>query len=156
MENINPINEDLTPLIQQALKKVFDENQKKPFQYVVAYKRKDNEELIGYHADSFCQTTQDILQAKRYNGEDPYGQLEIIWKNIVSTLNTTEEDTKKEGISGVFAKLSYSIKQNDFKGLSKDDIYIDAVYLTDGIEPQRFVSKVIIPNSTSDGQVSNT
>lgn len=128
------MSEKLTEIVTKALEETFNERQKLPFQYVVAYKTKD-EKLIGYHLSTFCQITQNKEEAKRYSGENPYSQLGTIWRNISSTLKLTEEDAKKDG----FAALSFDIKNKHFKGIDIDNVYIDAVYLDEDTPPQRFV-----------------
>ena len=77
---------EILDLLGEALKKNFEENQKKPNQYVVAYYKQSDDSLIGYHASTFCQVTQDILDAKRYSGDNPYSQLETIAKNVTKRL----------------------------------------------------------------------
>ena len=100
--------------------------------YVVSYKRKSDDTLIGYHLSTFCQVTDDKLNAKRYDGDNPYGQLQTIHNNIKNVLSTKEDD------DGFFGKVKWEIKQQYFKGLTIDDIYIDAVYLDEDVPKQTF------------------
>lgn len=114
----------------------FEENQKKPFQYVVAYYGK-NDEFLGYHADTWCNLTQSKESGKRYSGENPYSQLATIRKNLDYTLEMTEEKAKNT----MFGVVNLSIKEKYFKDLTKDDIFIEANYLDEGTPPQRFIWK---------------
>jgi hypothetical protein len=118
------MEKEVVDAIGEALKKSFEERQKRPDQYVVAYKKK-NEELIGYHADTFCNVTKNIFNGKRYAGSDPYSQLEVIWNNLKYAMS----------------KETYVEKY--MPGLTIDDVYIDAVYLAEGMEPQRFNLKIM-------------
>lgn len=136
-----PTPEQTTAVINSfmnAAKKEFEEKQKLPFQYVVAYYDKSNN-LLGYHADTFCNLTQEKMAGKRYSGENPYTQLEIIRKNLDYTLDMTEEKAPKVFLGA----LNLRVKERHFKDLSKEDVFIDAVYLDEGIPPQRFVWKQI-------------
>ncbi len=126
---------EILDLLGEALKKNFEENQKKPNQYVVAYYKQSDDSLIGYHASTFCQVTQDILDAKRYSGDNPYSQLETIAKNVKYTL--------KESHEGMFAEINSKIRDEDFKGMKCDEIYMDAVYLADGTPTQEFRMNII-------------
>ena len=127
----------------EGLQKLHEKNQKRPDQYVVAYKRKSDDSVIGYHLSTFCQITDDILRGKRYSGTNPDKQLAIIWKNFCSMLAKTEEDTKKEGLAGMFSTLSYKTKESQWQGINVDDVYIDAVYLAEGTEQQPFTVIVV-------------
>lgn len=115
--------------LSEAIKEAFDERQKLPNQFVVGYYRKDNDERIGYHADTFCNMTQDILTAKRYASDNPYPQLKIIFNNLKSLFESYPSD-------GMFSSITNSAKEA-FGNLELDNIYIDATYLEDGIEPQQ-------------------
>lgn len=100
--------------------------------YVVSYKMKSDDSLIGYHLSTFCQLTDDKYKAKRYDGDNPYGQLQTIHNNIKNVLSTKEDDT------GFFGKVRWAIKQDYFRGLTIDDIYIDAVFLDDDAPKQKY------------------
>jgi hypothetical protein len=100
--------------------------------FVVAYKRKSDDTLIGYHLSTFCQTTQDMLSAKRYTGDNPYDQLATIQKNVKSILDTKETDT------GMFAPIRLDVKNTCFKDLSFDDVTLEAVYLDKDIPKHIF------------------
>lgn len=130
------MNKEIVDKITEGLKKVFDENQERPNQFVVAYYRTKDDSLIGYHASTFCQVTNNILKAKRYSGEDPYPQLAVIAKNIKYTL-------QKEVHTGMFAEVNESIKKDDFGGLSSDEVWIDAIYLAEGMPKQSFRYQIV-------------
>ncbi len=123
--------------LMDAMGKAFDEDQLKPFQYVVAYKRVADESLIGYHASTFCNTTQDIERGKRYNGENPYRQLQIIDGNFKFTMSI------KEGSDSLFAPIHLQTQKNCYAGLTYEQVYLEAVYLDADTPPQRFVFKEI-------------
>ncbi len=127
---------EITEVLADVLQKMHDEKQNRPNQYVVVYKRKSDDSLIGYHLSTFCQITDDILTAKRYAGESPDKQLSVIWDNFKSMMSTTEEDCKKEGLAGIFRTLSYNTKTGQWKDIHIDNVYIDAVYLAEGTEKQ--------------------
>lgn len=135
----------------EALQKLHEENQKRPDQYVVVYKRKSDESIIGYHLSTFCQITDDILRAKRYSGTSPDGQLATIWKNFSNMMNKTEEDANKDGLIGLFGKLAYETKQSQWKDINRDDVYIDAVYLAEGTEQQPLT--IIVAKGNDDSAI---
>lgn len=110
--------------------------QKRANQYVVAYKRKSDDEVIGYHADTFCTLKDDILEGKRYAGEDPTQQLQIIWKNFKHMMSRTDEDPGFLGVPNVIRKKYY-------QDIDINEIYIDAVYLADGVPPKTFHATII-------------
>ncbi len=124
--------------LTEYLKKAWEELQDRPDQYVVAYFKVADESLIGYHASTFCQVTDDILKGKRYAGEDPYPQLTTISKNIKDVLN-------EEKHTGVFAEILGDIKNTHFYGLKPEDIYMDAVYLSEGTPKQSFRYQIVTP-----------
>lgn len=132
--------------VMGAMQERFEEEQKKPFQYVVAYYDK-KDKLLGYHVDTFCNLTQKIENGKRYNGENPYNQLATIRKNLDYTLDMTEEKAK----GNLFGGLNMLTKNKFYKDLTRDDVFIEAQYLEEGIPPQRFVWEEI---TKEDGQVS--
>lgn len=151
MENKNEEVDNVAQKLMEAMAKTHEERQKLPHQYVVAYKRKDNDELIGYHLDTFNQTTQNILEAKRYQGERPDNQLSIIWQNLVFTLSMTQEKIDNtEGFESAFWKANLRIKERCYPGLTPDDLYIDAVYLADGMEPNKMNVVLIQPNKSEE------
>lgn len=127
--------EEIIQKVTDAIKKMLDERQDRPDQYIVAYFRTSDDSLIGYHLSTFCQTTGDILKAKRYSGDNPYSQLAIIAKNLRYTLKKDHE--------GMFAKIHEQIRDIDFAGLDPGDIYMDAIYLAEGTPKQNFTVKVI-------------
>lgn len=116
----------------KIMNKQFEENQLKPDQYVVGYYRIDNNELIGYHQSTACQLTEDVLEGKRYNGDNPYEQLAIIAKNLKYILNSSDEDP---GFLG-FANIT---RKDFFEGYKDGDIYLKEVYLSDGTPPQQLI-----------------
>jgi len=128
--------QELNQKLAEILKKIHDEEQDKPNQYVIAYYRKDNDRLIGYHYSTFCQLTNDILEAKRYNGENPYKQLRIICDNVKYIL--TDRNT-----SSMFYEFNIQI-QKQFHNLSPEDVYVDAIYLADGSPKQDFRCPIIL------------
>lgn len=133
------MEDKLTEKLVDMLEKVFDEKQNKPNQYIVAYYRMKDDTLLGYHLSTFCQLTQDILKAKRYNGENPTSQLQIIRKNLDYTLDITEESAEKALMGGI----NLNIKNKYFEELEKSDVYIDAIPLEEGTPKQKFGFKII-------------
>ncbi len=129
------MDENLKNELASALQKVFDERQERPNQYVVAYYKLSDDSLIGYHASTFCQLTDDILKAKRYSGENPYPQLETISKNLKYTLDTEKHE-------GMFASINNAIKE-DFGGLKSSDLYMDAISLVEGTPKQNLKVKIL-------------
>lgn len=128
--------------VAELLEKSVQERQNKPFPYVVAYYKTSNDELMGYHADSCCSLTQERLNGKRYHGDNPYSQMEIIRKNLDYTLKV-DLNEKKEGLAGAFLGITKNIKESYYKDLNKEDIYIMAEYLEDDLPPQKFTYKII-------------
>lgn len=129
----------------QALKQVFDELQNRPDQYVVGYYKQSDDSLIGYHASTFCQLTDDILQAKRYSGENPYPQLKTISENVKSILD-------KDNSENIFYAALEQAKEG-FQGLKSKDIYVDATYLAEDSPKQSFRYK-IIDNQDSNSEIN--
>lgn len=115
--------------LSEAIQAAFDEHQRQPNQFVVGYYKKDTDELIGYHADTFCNMTQDILNAKRYSSDNPYPQLKIIFNNLKALF-------EKYPHQGLFGTIANNAKEA-FGEIWLDNIYIDATYLQDGLEPQK-------------------
>ena len=128
------INEVIEPLMQQ-MGKEFEKRQQLPNQYVVGYYRKKDDSLIGYHLDTFCTIGQDILQGKRYSGDNPYSQLEIIWKNLSSTI-------KDYPHTGMFS-APCNRSREQFGELNCKDIYIDVIYLVEGTPTQKFKFQIL-------------
>jgi hypothetical protein len=135
--------------IGEALVEALEKRQGRANQYVVAYKKKSNDQLIGYHVDTFCSLTDDILKAKRYAGENPDGQLKIIWGNFESMINSSEEN------SG-FLGIPYIVKKAYWLEIDKEDVYIDSVYMADGVPAQSFQAIIFDPKDNTDGRVSDT
>jgi hypothetical protein len=135
--------------IGQALVETLEKRQGRANQYVVAYKKKSNDQLIGYHTDSFCSLTSDILKAKRYAGDTPDGQLKTIWGNFESMINSSEENPG-------FLGIPYIVKKAYWLEVDKEDVYIDAVYMADGVPAQSFQAIIIDPKDNTDGRVSDT
>jgi hypothetical protein len=138
-ENERPTPEETKKVVGELMNvmgKVFAEEQEKPFQYVVAYKRVADDTVIGYHASTFCNHTQDIEKGKRYNGENAYGQLQTIDKNFKHMMNV------KESTDSLFAGIHLET-QKSYGGLAYEEIYLEAVYLDEDTPPQRFVFKEI-------------
>ncbi len=124
------MDKQVTDAITKAMKEVFDKNQERPHQYVVGYFNKHSEELIGYHYDTFCNNGKEILEGKRYAGENPYPQLEIIFKNLKYTFDGYPHE-------GMFGEANNKVREG-FGKLNLEDIYIDAVYLVEGTPKQDF------------------
>ena len=138
-QNQRPTPEETKKVVgalMDVMGKVFDEDQQKPFQYVVAYKRVADESVIGYHASTFCNHTQDPERAKRYNGENPYGQLQTIDENFKHMMSV------KEATDSLFAGV-HLLTQKTYGGLTYEEVYLEAVYLDENTPPQRFVFKEI-------------
>lgn len=136
MENKSEVIEQFA----NGLVEVLNDRQTRANQYVVAYKRKSDDEVIGYHADTFCTLKDDILEGKRYAGEDPTKQLQIIWDNFKTTMSTTDEEPGFLGVPNVVRKRYY-------QDVNIDDIYIDAVYLANGVPPKEFHATIINPDN---------
>lgn len=115
------------------LKNRFDEGQKEPFQYVVEYRNVHDDSLIGYHLSTFCQVGQDKLGAKRYSGENAFGQLKTINKNLETVLSVTDDGSE------IFDDLKRGIKNRYFTGLKIEDIYLQPLYLDDDCVKQKFI-----------------
>jgi len=123
------MDKEILNSLAEAIKSAFDEQQRLPNQFVVGYYRKDTDERIGYHADTFCNMTDDILNAKRYSSDNPYPQLEVIFKNLKSLF-------ERYPSNGIFSEITNAAKEA-FGDITLDNIYIDATYLEDGIQPQQ-------------------
>lgn len=139
-ENQRPTPEETKQVVgklMDVMGKVFDEDQKKPFQYVVAYKRVDDDSVLGYHASTFCNLAKNIENGKRYNGENPYGQLQTIDKNFKHVISV------KEGTDSLFAPIHLETQKRDYAGLTYEQVYLEAVYLDEDTPPQRFVYQEI-------------
>lgn len=124
--------EEILHTFAETFAEVLEKKQDLPDQYVVEYRLKSTDSLIGYHRSTFCQVTPNRLDAKRYSGDNPFNQLAIIHTNIKHVLNT------KEGDSTLFSDLRLEIKNKYFKGYTIDDIYLQADYLEEGIPHQKF------------------
>lgn len=127
--NVNQVVDGLTNLLEET----FNQNQKRDNQYVVEYRKVSDDSLLGYHLSTFCQVGQERLGGKRYAGDNPYTQLQIIHNNLRGILSVEDNG------DGVFDKLKRDVKNKYFKGLVPEDIYLNADYLEKGIEPQKFV-----------------
>lgn len=124
-------------VLMEKMKENFEKNQSAPNQYVVAYYRKKDDSLLGYHLDTFCNVGSDILKAKRYNGENPYPQLAIIAKNVDFTLSGKGDD------DDIFGSLTKNIREKSFEGLKSDEVYMDAIYLAEDTPKQSFRYTII-------------
>ncbi len=131
------MNKELKKGVMGALQKAFDEMQERPNQFVVAYYKVSDDSLIGYHASTLCQLTQDILDAKRYASEDPYPQLAIISKNLRYTL---ANDHSEESL---FSEIHKSIKEDSFNNMKPEEVYMDAIYLAEDTPKQSFRYTII-------------
>jgi hypothetical protein len=142
------MDQQVKDALVEALKKAHDQLQERPNQYVVAYFRKDNDKLIGYHASTFCQLTDNLLNGKRYAGENPYGQLETIAQNVKYTL-----DTEKH--MGLFASAHNAVKEQ-FGGLKSNELYMDAVYLDEDAPKQSFKYEILENVAANTSTVQRT
>ncbi len=129
--------EMLVAALTGALEKSFNERQEREFQYVVAYYKTKDDSILGYHASTFCELTQDIIQAKRYSGYNPYPQLQTISKNLKYTLD--EEHDERNMFKAAFDH----IKKNNFHNLKSSEVYMDAIYLDTDIPKQKFKFKIL-------------
>lgn len=129
------MNKQVLNKITDIIEKTKKEESKKPFQYVVGYYRVDNEKLIGYHLSTFCQITQEIFEAKRYNGENPTEQLKVIANNIKSILNNEYPDS-------ILKEINESTR-NAFDNLKAEEVYIDAIYITEDFPKQNFKYQIV-------------
>lgn len=130
------VMEMVVPSLMDSMSKAFEEQQNQPFQYVVAYYTAKDDKLLGYHADSFCSLVSDKLEGKRYNGENAASQLAVIRQNLDTILGATEE------FPG-FGGIALSVKKSYFNNMTKEDIWIQAEYLDEGIAPQKFKWEII-------------
>jgi len=128
------MTEEMRKALSLAIEKLSEDWAKRPNQFVIAYYRKDNDELIGYHYDTFCHIGKDILQAKRYAAEDPYPQLAIVLKNVRTTLEDDDE--------GWFGAIASYVKEN-WGEIEVDNIYADAIYLTEGTPARQHMMSII-------------
>lgn len=122
--------------IVELLNKKLEEHQNYPHQFIVVYYKHSDDSVIGYHASTFCQTVKYALEAKRYAAEDPYPQLKTIYSNLKYALS-------KEAVTDNIFAETFKKTQEAFKGLNLSDIYIDAVYLTEGTPKQEFRYAII-------------
>lgn len=148
------MDNQVTTGIMAAMNKAHEMCQNMPNQYIVAYKRKSDDSLIGYHISTFCQISQDPLDGKRYSGDKPDAQLSVIWKNFTYMMSKREEP--KKDIGGLVDSLSNIVKKGDWDGINPDDVYIDAVYLAEGMPKQEFSAILVDPKNTDNGPVSDT
>lgn len=111
--------------------------QLRPDQFVVGYFRTKDDSLIGYHMSTWCNYTEDILEAKRYSAENPYPQLATISKNLKHVLvgEIKEED--------FFGEIVKRVREAQWTGVQPDDVYLDAIYLAEGTPPQEFRMTII-------------
>lgn len=134
------IKKEVIEGIQKALNKAIQNEQQKPNQFVVAYYNKNNDSLFGYHLSTTCQLTDNILEAKRYNGDNPYEQIAVITNNLKGVFSTPDEcpEEYKGNLGELFWTLKNDTKNRYYKNIKFEDIYLDAIYLSDGMEPQQF------------------
>lgn len=126
--------QDVLDKLMELMKADWDKKQNRPDQYVVAIKRQDNDELVGYHLSTFGQITPDVLSAKRYPSKDSESlgrQLRIISNNYKDILETKDDDFDKR-LFGPILKVS----KEQFDGLTFDEIYLYPVDLADGTPSQ--------------------
>ncbi len=130
--------ENIFKKLTEALEEAFKKHQELPDQYIVLYKRKDNDELIGYHLNTFCNITKDVLKAKRYAGSDPYEQLDVISTNLRKTFQNYGKET-------IFGSIRDAAREA-FGELNYEDIYLDIEYLADGMSPQDYRFTILTPD----------
>ena len=121
----------LKELVDLLNKHMNENEQSTENQYVVGYYRVEDDKLIGYHLSTSCQITEELLDGKRYTGDNPYLQLETISKNLKYILECTEE---QPGFMG----YGNAIREEHFEGYRHGDIYLQAVYLADDT-PKKYV-----------------
>lgn len=126
------MNKKLKQEIAETLQRAFNESRIKPDQFVVAYFRKEDDSLIGYHASTWCNYTDDILEAKRYSSENPYPQMATISKNLKHVI----AGEIKEG--DFFGEVMKKIREAQWTEFSPEDVYMDAIYLAPGTPLQEF------------------
>mgnify|MGYP006321794489 CR=1 len=135
------MNKNTAQDLADILRKHFDELQNQPDQYVIGIYNVLDETLIGYHLSTVCQVTDDILEAKRYSGLEPYEQIMIIHKNISSLLALTEEELKDK----MFGTIQIAIRKERYEGIGQKDFYLDAIYMNPNIPKQSFRYVVMEP-----------
>jgi hypothetical protein len=127
--NVNQVVDGLTKVLEET----FNRNQERDDQYVVEYRKVSDDSLLGYHLSTFCQVGQERLNGKRYSGDNPYKQLQTIHTNLTHVLEVGDDS------DGLFDSLKRDIRDNHFKGLKPEDVYLNADYLEEGVAPQKFV-----------------
>jgi hypothetical protein len=127
--NVNQVVDGLTKVLEET----FNRNQERDDQYVVEYRKVSDDSLLGYHLSTFCQVGQERLNGKRYSGDNPYKQLQTIHRNLTHVLEVSDDS------NGLFDGLKRDIRDNHFKGLKPEDVYLNADYLEEGVAPQKFV-----------------
>jgi len=136
------MDKKVTDAIMKGLSKLHEDRQNAENQYIVVYKKKSDDSVLGYHASTFCQLTKEALRAKRYSGDNPDAQLKIIWKNFQYMVKSQESN------DGNFVNiLSTNTKRTDWEGIDFDDVYIDVEYLSEGTPKQDFSVVLINPKN---------
>ena len=118
--------------VKSMFRSTMKKEQEKPNQYVVQYRKVSDDSFLGYHASSMCQLTDDRESAKRYNGDNPYDQIQTIHGNLKTVLTA---DLPEDHI---FKEIYNSMKKNYYSGLTIKDIYLEAEYLDSNTPPQTF------------------
>ena len=124
--------EEVKDLLLNAMAENFTKLQERPNQYVVAIYNQYTDELLGYHYDTFCNKGMDMLNAKRYAGDNPYNQLKIIFENITNTF-----EKYPRPVDEIFSGVNNKVRES-YGDLNLCDIYIDAVYLDEDTPKQSF------------------
>lgn len=112
--------------LKETLHRLWDDMQARKNQFVVGYYDMETDELIGYHASTFHQLTSDILDAKRYAGDNPYEQVALIADNFKQFMARELDENDP----------FYSVRvesQHPFKG---KNVYLNAVDLAAGTPKQ--------------------
>ena len=143
MENNEQKKQEIVNELVEKMQEILTERANQPDPYVVAIYRTKDDSLVGYHADSCCSVTQDKMNGKRYHGDNPYKQLDIIRKNIDHVINTDLSKEVEDGLAGLFTGISRKIKEKHYKNNKPEDIYIMAEYLEGDIPPVKYEYKII-------------
>lgn len=136
MENSNN-KEAAVEALLKIMEEQFEKRNNEPFPYIVAYYKQENDELIGYHLDTFNSISKDPMQAKVYHGDNPYKQLEIISDNLKGLFRNYEDKS-----DNIFSSIIIENREA-FGTLKLSDIYIDAVYITEKNAKRSFKYSII-------------
>lgn len=116
--------------MKEVVQESFDMVQSAEQLYIVEYRLVENDEFLGYHKSTFCELTDDLDDAKRYPGDEPYDQITVISNNLKGIINYKEDEDRLFGVAMV------AIRKKHYQNLKHGDIYLNAVYLEEGIKKQ--------------------